>query len=400
MKVQIAAKDLKKTVKALQTLQKLSTESTKKTGDGGFKGRLKVVEGLLLIDVANNGAYVQKAVKAKTLREGSIGVDLVEVAKYRLSGTVTIEYDYNVRLVHFSTKKTKYDLPADQEAADVIENTKPTDYEMPIVARIPSDALARTAGFVAIKPGLKQEEMRMQFKLGPAGGDGRALLEMVGLDFYSYGRCLLRSTDIKVRTNARFILKAVSLSTILGSIEGSMVEIGVERNIEETRMVRFKSADADLFYPTIEAPFMDADAVYKETVEGQMDCMFTALRKNIREAVSTVGKVSSTATEPLTLNVKVEKSEVLLAAQKDGKTGLSKIPTSTAKARGGGPVIMYLNQHYFESILNLAPEVTPLTVELWNGRKVIVRAAESDNGRIEYFMSQIDLDMLEESLAS
>jgi hypothetical protein len=401
MKAKVAATDLKKAVNALQALQRLSGEGGKKTSEaGGFKGRLQVAEGRLLIDVVNSGAYVQKTIEAKMLREGSIGVDLVEVNKYRLSGTVTIEYDHNVKLVHFSTSKAKYDLPADQDAADIIENTKPTDYEMPIVARIPADTLAQAAALVAIKPGLKQEEMRMQFDLRPADENGKASMEVVGLDFYSYGRCLRRSADIKVKSHTRFILKAVSLSTILGSIEGATVDIGVERNAEETRLVRFKSADADLFYPTLEAAFLDAEEVYKETTQGTINCAFTALRKNIREAIATVKTVSSTSAVPLTLNIKVEGKEVLMAAQEGGKSSMAKIATSTAKARNGGPVVMCLNQHYFESVLNLAPEVTPLQVELWNEKRVIVKAAEGESGRIEYFMAQVDPDLLEESTTS
>jgi len=402
MKIKVEATALKNAVKALQALQKLSGEGTKKTSEeaSGFKGRMKVVEGQLLIDVANNGAYVQKAIKATMLREGSVGVDLIEVGKYRLTGTVTIEYDHNVNLVHFSTSKAKYDLPADQDAADVIENTKPTDYEMPIVAKVPAEMLAQAAALVAIKPGLKQEEMRMQFDLRPPGADGMASIEVMGLDFYSYGRCLKKSADIKVKSHTRFILKAASLSTILGSIEGAVVDIGVERNADETRMVRFKAADADLFYPTMEYIFVDPEKVYQETVQGTINCTFTALRKNIREAIATVRTVSSSAATPLTLNIKVEGTSVLMAAQEGGKSSLAKIATSTAKARNGGPVIMSLNQHYFESVLNLAPEVTPLQVELWNEKMVIVKASEGTSVRIEYFMAQIDPDLLEESAAS
>lgn len=401
MKVKVEAADLKKTVKALQTLEKLNSESTKKTSDeGGFKGRFRVAEGALLIDVSSYGAYVQKAIKATTLREGSIGVDLAEVGKQRLTGTVTIEYDHNVNLIRFSTSKAKYDLPADQEAADLIENTKPTDIEMPIIARVPSEMLANAASYVAIKPGLKQEEMRMQFDFRVPDSSGFGIVEIVGLDFYSYGRCLRRSKDIKVKADTRFVLKATSLSTILSAIQGPTVEIGVQKSTDETNLVRFKSADADLFYPTMEFPFTETDEVYQETVNGRKDCTFTALRKNIREAIAIVKQVSSSPTDPLTINLKVDNGNVQMAAHEGGKVSVAKIATSNAKARGADPAVMYLNQHYLEGILNLAPEVTPLQVELWNGKEVIIKAAEGENGRIEYFMMQIDLDLLEESLTN
>jgi len=399
MKVIVSSMDLKNAVKALQALQRLSGDSasSKKSADGstGFKGRMKVIEGKLLLDVSNGGAYVQKAISAQTLREGSVGIDLIEVAKYRLSGNVTIDYDHTVNTVIFSTKKAKYALPADQEAIDLIKNTRPLNSDMPIIAKIPTKVLASAAAYVAIKPGLKVEDMRMQFDFRPpTKKDNVGQIEIVGLDFFSYGRFFRRSPEIKIRNSTKFVLKAISLSTILGSVEGEVIEVGVEKG-EETKLVRFKSSDADIFYPTLDFPFWDAEKVYQETTLGVMDCAFTVLRKNIREAISTVNKIALSATEPLLLNIKVSAKQVLMAAQEDSKVAVTKIATTDRVVNGEKEALVYLNQHYLESILNLAPDVSPLRIESWDQKRVIIKVPEGSNGKIEYFMAQSDPDQLE-----
>jgi hypothetical protein len=398
MKVKVDSASLKNTVSALQALQHLNSGAPKPkkadgTSDDSVLGRLEVVEGTLLIDTMSGGAYAQKSVTGKTLREGAVGIDLSELSRCRLSGPVTIEYDHNTKTVQLTTSKAKYELPADQEAADVIATTKPTEAEIPIIAKVPTELLANAAAYVSIKPGLKIEDMRMQFDLRSGSISS---MELVGLDFFSYGRFIRKSNEIKVRRDTKFVLKANSLSTILKSVKSALIMIGVESNGADTKLVRFKAEDADIYYPTVDFPFRDAEEVYQETCSGTCDCSFTALRKNIREAIATVKTVSVSAAVPLLLNVRVDKGAVLMAAVRDSKSAMAKVASTDRTLSSNDAAILYLNQHYFESIINLAPDVSPLRIESWDQARVIVKTAENENGKIEYYMSQSDPEQKED----
>ena len=122
MKAKLEAKALTQTVKALSTLEKLDADTKKKPDDeGGFKGILSVEEDRLIFDVTNFGAYVQKSIEATTLRKGSVGINLKDLQKLKLTGGVVIEHIEEKGILVVKTPKVSYDIPADQESVDIVQ---------------------------------------------------------------------------------------------------------------------------------------------------------------------------------------------------------------------------------------------------------------------------------------
>ena len=391
MKAKIKAKDFKRVLKAALSLQKLGTKTTKEE-DKAFQPKcvISVQENKVTIESANMGAYIALTVPAVTLRPGTIGANLALLEKMRMSGDTTIEFDERSSTIRVYGKKFSYDTQLEQEAIDLVRASRPDPGRMQDVVRLPSQLLAKAAGYVSLEPLLKQEDMRMQFCFSTTG-ENRSI-EVMGLDHYCYGRFLRESNDIQIRVPSQFILRAEALSAILKNVTGDFVVVGVQKDDQDTTvLVRFQAEDADIYYPTLDLPFQDASAVYQQTVSGRMDASFSALRKNLREALSTVKTVAIGDT-PLILNVRVEKEKVQIGAQQDDNVAVAEVTTKEPPQVAAGDVhLMFLTQRYFSEIINLAPEVVPIRVQSWNGNRVIVEARGVENGKIEYFMAQVNV---------
>ncbi len=394
MKAKVKSTELKRAISAVLALQKLNEAKGKKakkddaTTAAGLKGRITVSEGLLTVESANMGAYACVTAEATALRMGTVGLDLLSVEKIRLSGTAEITAEGDGRLT-IKGGRSKYDMPVDQDAADLVEALVPDRAGAKLVAKVPTEILSKATAMVAIKPGLKAETMRMQFCFERTQKGNQ--MEVTGLDFYSYGRFVRVAPDVHLKENARFVLRAASLSTILKHISGEEIMIGVQQaeDEEDSASVRFKTADADIMYPTLDMPFQSPSDAYAQITSGTLDGGFTALRKNVREALNTMKTVAS-GNKPLILNVRITPGEIQMRAVNEGKEAFATIAATNIQLTGDEPHVMQLNQAYFNEIVSLAPEVVPIRVESWNSAQVIVRGEKIENGRIEYSMSQVD----------
>ena len=394
MKAKVKATELKRAISAVLALQKLNeTKSKSKSADpttaGGLKGCITVEEGKVLIESANMGAYACVSVEATTLRKGSIGVDLTSLENLRLTGIVVIGVDERSGKLKVKGGRSDYDLAVDQDAEAMVNALVPDRSGVKFVAKVPTAILSKAAALVAIKPGLKAETMRMQFSFTTTPSGNR--MEVTGVDFYSYGRFVRTADDVKIKEDAKFVLRAASLSTILKNISGEEIMIGVQQaeDGEDTASVRFKSDDADVMYPTLDMPFMNPSEVHKQITSGTFDGGFTALRKNVREALNTV-KTVATDNKPLILNLRITPKNVQIGAENNGNQAVATIAVQNIKLPTDRPHIMILNQAYFNEVVSLAPEVVPMRVESWNRAQAIIRAEKVENGRIEYSISQVD----------
>ena len=396
MKTKVKSADLKRAISAVLALQKLNETKAKSKDDpttaSGLKGRITVGEDIVSVESANMGAYVCISIPGTTMRQGSIGVDLNDLEKMRLTGNVTVQVNEKTGKLKIKGGRSDYDFPLDQDAADLVDALVPDRSGARLIAKVPTSILAKAAAMVAIKPGLKAETMRMQFCFDMTQ-DGN-MMEVTGLDFYSYGRFVRKAPDVQLKERARFVLRAASLSTILSHIAGEAVMIGVQQlqGDEDTASVRFKSDDADIVYPTLDMPFQNPSDAYTQITSGTFDGGFTALRKNVKEALNTVKGVKgpTDGNKPLILNIRVSPDMVQMGAERNGKTAVGSIAAQDIKLPTGNPHIMRLNQAYFSEVVTLAPEVVPMRIESWNQGQVIVRGANVENGRIEYMLSQVD----------
>jgi hypothetical protein len=395
MKAKVKATELKRAIAAVLALQKLNESKAKSkkkddaTAPEGLKGRLTAHDGKLQIESVNMGAYVSVMVSATLMRPGTVGVDLTGLEKLRLSGTAVVGLNEKTRKLKIKAGRSDYELALDQDAEALVDALVPEQNGVNFIAKVPTSVLSLAASTVAIKPGIKTETMRMQFRFDRTN-EGN-FMEVTGVDFFSYGRFLRRGAEVQLRGPTKFVLRAASLSSILKHVSGSEMMIGVQTiaGDDETASVRFQSDDVDIMYPTLDMPFQDPEEVYRDVTAGTCDAGFTATRKNIREAINTV-KVVAEGNKPLMLNIQVAPKQVTMGALVNGNTAFASIAAKDIRLSGADPHIMRLNQNYFNEIISLAPEVVPMRVESWNQAQTIVRGEKVENGRIEYTLSQVD----------
>jgi len=399
MKAKVKATELKRALSAVLALQKLTTTKVKAAEaaeTSGLKGRLLVTtDGKLLVESSNMGAYVCVSIEATTLRPGKVGIEMSALEKIRVTGLVTVGIDDKTGMLRIHGSRSDYNLALDQDADALVSATVPDQAGIRFVAKVPTSILATAAAMVAIKPALKAESMRMQFHFSKGPNGGR--LEIVGLDFYSYGRFIRDAPDINVREDTKFVLRATSLSTILKNIAGDEVMIGVQQAADnnETTLVRFKSEDADIVYPTIDLPFLNPSEVHQRITSGTFDGGFTALRSNVREALNTV-KTIATGNVPLLLKIRILHNDVEMTAENNGNAAKAQLTAKDIKLPTEQPHTITVNQAYLNEVVSLAPDMVPMRVESWNQAQVIVHAERVDDGQIEYSISQVDSTKLSE----
>ncbi len=401
MRATTKATEFKKAVKAALSLRRLnapkeSSKKKKKDEEVRIKGRLTVTESGLFIESTNMGAYVRLKIPSTVKRPGRVHVDLEPISKLRMSGDLEIEAKSDSASLEIRSKQATFSVPLDDEAVDLFKTAKPPTDGLEQVIKMPTPMLAAAASLVEIKPVLKQEDMRMQFQFRKGKKANR--LDITGVDYYCYGRFMRISPQVKVRTPTKFILKPTALGIILDSVTAKDVVISVQNRPEEdyASLVRFKADDADIFYPTLDLPFQDAEEAYKDAVSGTIDCGFTATRKNMAEAINTVKTVGS-GTIPLIFQLRVTPKAVKLGAERGRNEAIAKVKANNIGVSEDRPYVMYLNQLYFTEVISLAPDTAPLRIESWNRGQTIIKAENVQDGTIEYFLSQVDLQDLKEA---
>jgi len=343
----------------------------------------------LYVEGAHMGAYVKKTLKATPLREGRFGARLKELSKCKFTGDVTLDYNEEASKLRATAKRSRFDIPAEQGAVDATEDSRPTD-KGELQAILPAKLMVDAVSAVTFKPGLKQEDLRMQFSITKTDQGGQ--LEVVGLDHFSYARFVRASPDVKVKKDIQFVLQSKSPGVVLKEVNAEKLAIGMVSSVEDAAptMVRFKSDDVDVYYPILNTPYLDAGEVANDARSGEFNGGFVAYRKQLREAVSTVRVVGDNATS-LVLYLKMEGSDARIAAEVGGSVAEAAIATDNVRVGDQSPFIMQISEKYFSDFLAIAPDVLPLRIESWNRKHAIVRALKLESGLIEYFMAQVNV---------
>lgn len=388
MKCKLSATSLKSLIKSLESLQELGIDS-----GAGLQALFTLEDdGNLTAESSNMGAYIRKRISVKLLRTGKFGINLKALSKCKLSGEVTLDFNDDAQKLRITATRAQYTLAGDQTAANVIENTRLTDQKVPILVRVPSQLLADAVAAVALKPGLKQEKLRIQFDIEKNKKGGK--LEVVGLDEYSYGRFIRNNGSIKVKTPIRFSLQSSSPKTVLREVEADTIGIGfgAAKDAEDpVSIARFCSKDTDIYYPVLEVPFVNAELLSKETTSGTLDGAFVAYKKQLQTALNTVRSIAD-SNSGIVLFIRISEDGIKIATESSDKNAaVAAIPTEAIEVDNGAR-LMRLNYHYTENMLKLTPDVVPLRIESWEKRHAIIKATKIEDGLIEYFMAQVNLD--------
>jgi len=386
MKCKIARNDLKSALNSIEALQNMGVDNS----SDSLRCVFSLENDVLCIESAHMGAYVKKILKATPLREGKFGTGLKELTKCKFTGDVTLDYSEEAGKLRATSKNSRFDLPGEQGAVEATEDSRPTE-KGEIHALVPSELMVNAVTAVTFKPGLKQEDLRMQFSITKTEQGGQ--LEVVGLDHFSFARFVRSSKDIKVKKNIQFVLQSKSPGVVLKEITSDTLAIGMISSSEdaEPTMVRFKSADADIYYPILNTPYLNAGEVSEDARKGEFNGGFVAYKKQLREAVGTVRVIGDSATS-LVLYLKIEEKDVRIAAEVKGSVAEAKIDTENVKLGAQSKFIMQISEKYFSDFLAIAPDVVPLRIESWNRKHAIVSALKLESGLIEYFMAQVNVD--------
>lgn len=391
MKCKIAATLLKSLINSLNSLQELGLDN-----NTGLQTLFSLGDdGNLIAESSNMGAYIRKRIPVKVLRSGQFGINIKALSKCKLSGDVTLDYNDDTKKLRVTATRAQYTLASDQTAEAIIKNTRLTDQKVPIQARVPAKLLADAVAAVTLKPGLKQEKLRIQFAIEKNRNGGK--IEVVGLDEYSYGRFMRNNDSIKVKSPLRFALQSSSPKTVLREVQAETIGIGfgASKGAEEPiSIARFCSTDTDIYYPVLEVPFMNTDLLAKETTSGKLDGAFVAYKKQIQTALNTVKSIAD-SNSGIVLYIKIGEDGVKIATESaDNNAAVATLQTEAIDLGGNKEAqLMRLNYHYTENLLKLTPDVVPLRIESWEKRHAIIRATKIENGLIEYFMAQVNLDV-------
>ncbi len=385
MKCKISRKDLKSALNSIEALQNMGVDSS----NDNLKCVFSLEKDTLYIEGAHMGAYVKKTIRATPLREGKFGAGLKELSKCKFSGDVTLDYNQEASKLRATAKRSRFDIPGEQGAIEATEDSRPTE-RGDIHAIVPAQLMVDAVSAVTFKPGLKQEDLRMQFSITKTDQGGQ--VEVVGLDHFSYARFVRASKDVQVKTDLKFVLQSKSPGVVLKEITADKLAIGMVASSEgaDPTMVRFKSDDADIYYPILNTPYLEAGEVANDAREGEFNGGFVAYRKQLREAVNTVRVVGDNATS-LILYVKLEGTDARIAAESGGSVAEANIATDNVRLGDQPQFIMQISEKYFSDFLAIAPDVVPLRIESWNRKHAILRALKLENGLIEYFMAQVNM---------
>lgn len=389
MKCKLPAASLKSLIKSFQALRSLGLSRK----EDNICCVLTVRNERLYIEGANMGAYLRRNTPVTVMREGACGVNLSGLNKMRFASDVTLEYDTDRRQLHAVSNKSRFNMQADQTAFGVIEASRPTNNQIQIQASVPIRILQEATATVAIKPGLKEENLTILFSLTPTPDGGR--LEVVGTEHYSLARYWRTDHDIKVQAALNFALPSSSCSILMKEVVSPQIGIGVALGPvmdgrQTVSLVRFSAPDTEVYYPAIEVECQDAEANNREIRDGQSDGSFIATRTDLREAINTVKVLHDSATSGKVF-IRISKDRVELMVKSDaGSSGNTIVPAaSITLPEGNKPQVLQLKEQYFSEAIDLAPDVVPIRIESWDKKLLFVEATQIENGGVEILISQV-----------
>jgi DNA polymerase III sliding clamp (beta) subunit (PCNA family) len=389
MKCKLTVALFKNLIKSMLALRSLGL----KRKDDDICCVLTVRNERLYIEGANMGAYLRRNAPVTVMREGACGVKLSGLSKMKFTSDVVLEYDSDKRQLRATSSRSRFDLQADQTAFGVIEASRPTGNRTTIQATIPIRILQAATSTVAIKPGLTEENLSIIFSLTPTPEGGR--IEVVGTEHYSLARYWLVDQEIKVQAPLQFTLSSGSCSVLMKEVTSPQIGVGVELGTgmegqPVVSLVRFSSADTEVYYPTVEVEFQDADASIREIRSGRSDGSFIATRADLREAIGTVKVLHDSATTGL-IYIRLSRDRVeFLVTSSAGANGNTIVPAASITLPDPTkPQVLHLKEQYLAEAIDLAPEVVPLRIESWDKRLLFVEATQIENGGIEFLISQV-----------
>jgi len=388
MKVKISAKNLKSATNSIAALQKLGV----KVKEEQLRCLFTVKDNVLLVEAAHMGAFLRKRIDCTVLRSGQFGMNLKNLKMARLGGEVTVDYQNGV--VSFSTKKVKFELPTDQEASASVNGARPEEgIKSDIQVMVKSSIIRAAANSVSLQPGLKEEDLSMQFRFGKAKKGG-GKMEVVGADHFSFGRYLRVSKDIQVKEGIGFSILSSAISTILDEADGEKVGVG-SGGMQPGSVARFKSKDTEIFFPTIAGKLLDCERVARDARDGRFGGSFVCERKQLANTVTSVIQVLGGKDFPV-LYLTIGKNVQMRARAGSGSLGKALVEAQQLKLGKEKPHTLTINEKYLSDILKRTPEVVPIRIESWNGKHVLLEAEKIEDGLIQFFMAQVTAEQLKE----
>lgn len=389
MKCKLAAGAFKNLVKSLQALHSL-----------GLKGKdeeiccvLTVRNARLYVEGANMGVYLRRNVPVEVMREGSCGIKLTGLVKMKFATDVTLDYDSAKQQLRASSSQSKFERQVDQTAVGVIEASRLTGDRAPIQATVPLNILQAATSTIAIKPALGEENLCILFSLTPTPKGGK--LEIVGTEHYSLARYWQVDPAIKVQAPIQFALSSNSCSVLMKEVTSPLIGIGIEMGTgvdgaKVISLVRFNSPDTEVYYPTIEVEFQDAEANSQEIRSGRSDGSFVATRADLREAIGIVKVLHDSATSGL-IHIRISRDHVeFLVRSSTGAHGNTVLPVASITLPDPTkPQVLQLKEQYLAEVVDLAPDATPLRIESWDKKLLLVEATQVESGGIEFLVSQV-----------
>lgn len=388
MKCTITAAQLNKLLKSVTSIYDFARENP----ESKSIGLLTVDKKGLWIEYGSAGAYLRKRAEAKVLREGMVGIDLKALQKLRLVGDVTLDAKKSGIFVTVG-KKNKYTIPTDQEADEYIEAFRPEPIrkkQKPHVT-LPAHVLKLASSCVAYKPGEADKKIRLQagFKRMKKGGH---LFSLSGNDNYSFARYAIRTDDVVVVKNTRFILSSNLLQEIMREVGGDQtIKIWtLDGSDEATSLVRFVAKGFDFCHPVMSGEEFEDPAEHSEEItSGKRLGSFVTTQKALKTAFDAVN-VFGTSSDPTMVNFGGSKKEgIRLVVKAHNHKATAELDTEKISVRKR--LALPVHSNYLGEFIKVLPKALPVRVEKWEDM-LRIEAENLEDGLIEYVVAQGDSD--------
>ena len=382
MKFVISATELKGLLRSIQALQSLSSASK-----DSLYCRFTVEDDNVMAESAFMGTYLKKKLDAKPLRPGTCGININTIAKIQLKSDVTVELNDTQDKLLFHGNKYNFEVKTDQITVGVVESTRPKN-NLTLEVMLPTKLLVDATNTVAIKPSLKEDDLRLEFVIKQKDSDG--ILSVTGADYFTLARYLRKSADIKIKKPIKFVLKSSAIAAIMSEVKSERIGIGTECDQDgQVKQVMFISNEVTLLFPALMVPLSDAAALSAEVRSTTQEFSFTVLRKAFQDALTTI-KAIHDGTNTMTLALKISCNEIIIASKTIEADADAEIEASDIKIQTGESCVVNLNERYLTELIKLSPSVLPLEIAGWSSESKLltIRALRLDNGIIEYMMPQ------------
>jgi hypothetical protein len=388
MKCKVSAANLKTLVKTVTSIYDYARVSS----EANNLGVLSVEDDGLWIEYGSAGAYIRKRAEAKILRKGKVGIDLQMLKKYRLAGEITLNSPKNDSTLTVEMgKRTRYQLPTDQEASEEIEAFRPDPVgrSKPQV-RLPIHMLKFATNCITYKPGKSDDKIKIQArfrKIGKKKPKGSFILS--GNDPFSFARYVTKSPKIRVRKGLDFILSSQLLQQVMSELDpkGELQLWGVEGGDEETSKVRFVSEGFDFCHPILASEeFDDISEQSKMVQSGRCSGQFVSSHQAVKIAFDDVNVLGSSQ-DPAIVHIRVSKKNGVVFGVHTTNHKARAVLDDTEDVKARKAFVIPVHGNYLGEFLRAFPSSLPIRVEKWDNTIRLV-AENIEEGVIEYVATQ------------